>query len=140
MIIAFDTDVLTEILLGTPAFVARVSTIGPANQAIPVIVVEELVRGRLSAIRQAEAGKPKWNIEQAYELFEMTLQDVRRYRILPYTTQAHSLFEGWRQQKLRVATHDLRIAAICMAHSATLVSRNRKDYQRIPELSVDYWN
>lgn len=38
-----------------------------------------------------------------------------------------------------VSTHDLRIAAICMDRSATLISRNRKDFDRVPGLSVTYW-
>ena len=56
---AFDTDVLTEILLGDPTYVARAATIPPYEQAVPVIVIEELLRGRLHVIRQAEAGQAK---------------------------------------------------------------------------------
>jgi predicted nucleic acid-binding protein len=41
---------------------------------------------------------------------------------------------------LQVATHDLRIAAICVDHRATLVSRNRRDFDRVPELAVGYWD
>jgi predicted nucleic acid-binding protein len=54
--IAFDTDVLTEILLGNAAFVARAAAIPMREQAVPVIVLEEIIRGRLNVIRQAEAG------------------------------------------------------------------------------------
>jgi tRNA(fMet)-specific endonuclease VapC len=42
-------------------------------------------------------------------------------------------------QKIRVSTHDLRIAAICVSASATLISRNRADFQRIPGLDVEFW-
>jgi predicted nucleic acid-binding protein len=45
--IAFDTDVLTEILLGEPIFVARAATTPPNEQAVPIIVIEEIMRGRL---------------------------------------------------------------------------------------------
>lgn len=53
--IAFDTDVFTEILLGNASFVARATAISIYEQAVPIIVVEEMIRGRLSVIRQAEA-------------------------------------------------------------------------------------
>jgi hypothetical protein len=56
---ACDTDVLTEILLGDPAYVDRAATIPSHEQVVPVIVVEEIMRGRLQVIRQAEAGKAK---------------------------------------------------------------------------------
>jgi predicted nucleic acid-binding protein len=57
--IAFDTDVLTEILLGDPTFVAHAVTIPPHEQAVPVVVIEEIMRGRLQVIRQAEAGQAR---------------------------------------------------------------------------------
>lgn len=136
---AFDTDVLTEILLGNAEFVRRASLIPTQEQAVPVVVVEEIIRGRLNAIRQAEAGKGRLTVEQTYELFERTLRALREVTLLSYTSRAEVLFQQWRQQKVRLPTHDLRIAAISAAHSATLVSRNRQDFARVPGLSVEYW-
>ena len=55
---AFDTDVLTEILLGDPTYVARAATIPPHEQAVPIIVIEELddLKRRTSA-RVAKAAR-----------------------------------------------------------------------------------
>lgn len=80
--IAFDTDVLTGILLGRDADVARVTAIPAHDQAVPIIVVEEILRGRLNVIRQAEAGAARIRIEQAYALFEETLRDFQSIRTL----------------------------------------------------------
>jgi tRNA(fMet)-specific endonuclease VapC len=102
--IAFDIDVLMEILLGDPTFVARVVTIPPHEQAVPLVVIEEILRGRLRVIRQAD-----------------------------------TLYLQWRHQGIRVGTHDLRIAAICVVHEDTLISRNRQDYTRVPGLHVEFW-
>jgi tRNA(fMet)-specific endonuclease VapC len=137
--IAFDTDVLTEILLGDPTFVARAATILPYEQAVPVVVIEEIMRGRLQVIRQAEAATAKVSLPRAYDLFEQTLRDVRQVTVLSYTPQADALYRQWRHQRIRVGTHDLRIAAICVAHAATLISRNRQDFTRIPGLRVEFW-
>jgi len=136
---AFDTDVLTEILLGNPAYTERAAQIPPDQQAVPIVVVEEIVRGRLNMIRQAEAGKASITLERAYQLFERTLRDLCQLAVLSYTPQAHVLFQEWRKQKLRVATRDLRIGAACIAHSVTLISRNRRDFQRVPGLTVEFW-
>ena len=46
--IAFDTDVLTEILLGNATYVTRAAAIPLLEQAVPVIVIEEIMRGRLN--------------------------------------------------------------------------------------------
>jgi tRNA(fMet)-specific endonuclease VapC len=137
--IAFDTDVLTEILLGDPAFVARAATIPPHEQAVPVVVIEEIMRGRLQVIRQAEAGQAKVNLPRAYDLFAQTLRDIQQVIVLSYTPQAENLYLEWRHQRIRVGSHDLRIGAICVAHGVTLVSRNRQDYTRVPGLQVEFW-
>ena len=139
MIIAFDTDVLTEILLGSASFVERAAAIPVRQQAVPIIVIEEVLRGRLNVIRQAEADKSRISLEQAYGFFQETFSDARRLQILSYTSLAESLYQQWRQQGIRVSTHDLRIAAICVASDAKLISRNRRDFERIPGLTVEFW-
>jgi tRNA(fMet)-specific endonuclease VapC len=73
-------------------------------------------------------------------LFEQTLADIREVKVLSFTPQADALLEDWRKKKIRGSTHDLRIAAICVVNSATLVTRNRRDFQDIPGLSVEFWN
>jgi predicted nucleic acid-binding protein len=50
---AFDTDVFSEILLGNAAYTSRLSLIPADQQSIPIIVAEEILRGRLNVIRQA---------------------------------------------------------------------------------------
>ncbi len=137
--IAFDTDVLTELLLGNAAFVARASAISAHEQTVPIIVIEEILRGRFNVIRQAEAGKSKISLERAYELLEETLNYFRQVKVLSYTSQADSLYRQWQQQRIRISTHDLRIAAICVAHATRLISRNRRDFQRVPGLTVEFW-
>ena len=137
--IVFDTDVLTAILLGNPALVQRAAAFEVREQAVPVIVIEEIMRGRLNVIRQAEAGRANVSIPRAYKLFEETFTDFRRIQVLSYTSQADALYQQWRQQGIRIATHDLRIAATCVAHAAILISRNRIDFEQVPGLQVEFW-
>ncbi len=137
--IAFDTNVLTGILLGDETFLAKASAIPAHQQSVPIIVIEEIIRGRLTIIRQAEAGKAKISLERAYQLFQDTFTDARRLQILAYSSTADSIYQRWRQQGIRVSTHDLRIAAICSAHNAKLITRNRKDFELIPDFIVEFW-
>ena len=129
--IAFDTDILTEILVGAPEFVTCASSIPRHEPAVPVVVLEEVIRGRLQVIRQAEAGAARVDLARTYVLFEQTIRDVQRLPILAYTPQANMHYRQWRQQRLRIPTHDLRIAALCVTHMARLISRNRRDFEAV---------
>ncbi len=137
--IAFDTDVLSQILVGDPRATERASSIPREDQCIPVVVAEEIVRGRLNVIRTAEAKKTKVSLAAAYSYFARSFQDLNLLRTLPYSDAADQLFAQWRDQGVRVSTHDLRIAAICVVNDARLISRNRKDFERIPRLNVEFW-
>ncbi len=104
---AFDTDVFSEILLGNAVYVSRLSLIPADQQSIPIIVAEEILRGRLNVIRQAEAGKSKITLDLAYQLFEETIRDLRRLQILSYTAAAETTYQRWRESGIRISTHDL---------------------------------
>ncbi len=136
----FDTDVFIEILLGNPRFVDRATAIPVSQQSITIVTVEEILRGRLHAIRQAEAEKTLISITQAYDFLAQSVDDFQRLIVLPYSKEADSIFHDWRKQKVRVSTHDLRIAAICTAHAAILTSRNRRDFEQIPGLNLCSWD
>ena len=137
--IAYDTDVLVELLRGQAAYAAKARAIPPGEQFVPIVVVEEIQRGRLNGIRQAEAGKGQLSLERAYELYERTFAALRAMPLLSYTKQAHEQYQSWRSEKVAVSTHDLRIAAICITFAAKLITRNRRDFERIPGLSVEFW-
>jgi predicted nucleic acid-binding protein len=62
--IAYDTDVLVELLKGHPTYAAKARAIPKEEQFVPIVVVEEIQRGRLNSIRQAEAGKARISLER----------------------------------------------------------------------------
>jgi tRNA(fMet)-specific endonuclease VapC len=136
---AFDADVLTMIHEGHAGFIAKAALIPDADQCVPIIVAEQLVRGRLNVIRQAQAGKAKVSIERAYDWLQATIEAIRDQKILSYSPQAEVLVQTWRQQKIKVGISDMRIAATCIVHTATLISRNRHDFDLVPGLTVEYW-
>ena len=137
--IAYDTDVLVELLKGHPTYAAKARAISKEKQFVPIVVVEEIQRGRLNSIRQAEAGKGGISLVRAYELYEQTFAALRSMPLLSYTRIADAQFQAWRQLKVRGSTHDLRIDAICVAYSAKLITRNRRDFEQLPGLSLEIW-
>jgi tRNA(fMet)-specific endonuclease VapC len=138
--IAFDTDILSELIARNPAITQRAVSIDPSEQSVPVVVATEVCRGWLNAIRQAEAGRGRISLDLAYRLFQDSLRAIAVYLILPYTLAADALFRQWRAAKIRVGSQDLRIAAVCIDHGVTLVTRNARDYVQVPGLNFDVWN
>ncbi|MDY3553968.1 type II toxin-antitoxin system VapC family toxin [Gemmata sp. JC717] len=126
---ALDTDVLTELFAGNAVYEQRIGA-----------VAGEVVRGWLNAVRQAEAGKGRMSLEFAFERLQESLTVMVPFALLPYTAAADALVRQWRAAKIRVGTNDLRIAAICVVHGATLVTRNARDYAQVPGLTFDVWN
>lgn len=137
---AFDTDIVTEILMGNALYRERLAAVPADEQAITIVTVEEIVRGRLNTVRQAESGKGRISIHHAYFLLEQTLADFREIRVLSFSEAADVLLKEWRTQKVTGSTHDLRIAAICVINAATLVTRNRRDFERVPGLAMEVWD
>lgn len=138
--IAFDTDITTQILSGSTVYTQRAALVPAADQAVPIVVAEEILRGRLAAIRKAESGKANITLEAAYYHFQEALKDLQTFRVLPYTAAANPQYNEWRRLKLHLGSHDLRIAAIAVAHAAIVVTRNRRDLERIPGLKVEFWS
>ncbi len=135
---AFDTDVLSD--LSVPSVATRVAAIPVDQQYVPIVVAEELIRGQLATIRAAQTGSGPRSLERAYAYLQETLIALRGFQLLPYTATADSLFRIWRASKMRIGTRDLRIAAICLAHGAKLVTRNARDYAQVPSLNLEVWN
>ena len=63
-----------------------------------------------------------------------------RWRILPYTEPAIGRVAQLKGLRLNVRVMDLRIAAIALEHGASVVTRNRHDFGRVPGLNVEDWS
>lgn len=136
---ALDSDLFTLFLQGHPAIADRVSTISPDELVLPVVVVEEVMRGRLSFIRHAQSMKQAKELMEAYERFIQTVEAAAHFPILHYTTSANDLSQQWRKQKISIGIQDLRIGAICVSQNIKLATRNLRDFERVPGLILDYW-
>jgi tRNA(fMet)-specific endonuclease VapC len=137
---ALDTDVLTLFLNGNAAIVAHVLSLSADTLFLPIIVVEETLRGRLNAIRKTQTKSNQQLLIQAYHFFGLSVQACLRFRILAYTEIAEEIYQAWRLKKIRMGTQDMRVAALCAAQGMTLATRNRRDFEQLPELNLIYWS
>ncbi len=101
-----------------------------------VITVEEQMRGWLQVIARYR------DLQQQATYYDKLIEFVRffsRWRILPLQETAVQMFRDLQQARVRIATTDLKIAAITLAYRATLLSRNARDFKQVPELQVEDW-
>jgi len=65
---------------------------------------------------------------------------VIQFPVLSFTEPAIQRFEQLLTLKLNVGKMDLRIAAITLEHGAVVVTRNQRDFARVPGLVIEDWS
>ncbi len=138
--ILFDTDHVS--ILRMPASVRRsrlVERIALASRevfGIPIVAVEETMRGWLAAIaKERTAQRQVFAYRELGSLFEF-------FATFPNAAfdQASAIrFDSLKAAKIRIATRDLNIAAITLTNSALLLTANRKDFEKVPGLRFENW-
>ena len=98
-----------------------------------IISFEEQMRGWFDAIRAAK------NLADQVEKYRYMKQGLLQYcgiNILDFDEVAATEFQRLRKQYRRIGTMDLKIAAIALAHHATLWTRNMQDFGQITSLNA----
>jgi tRNA(fMet)-specific endonuclease VapC len=136
-IYVLDTDTLTLFEEGHPLVTQRFNAQAPDSVAVTVLTVEEQLSGWYTQIRKAKsAEKLAW----AYRRLRVNVTFLSCLHILDYDQSAISRCEQLRKMKLKIKMTDLRIAAIVVDHNYVLVSRNRRDFERVPGLQLEDWS
>jgi tRNA(fMet)-specific endonuclease VapC len=131
-----DTDHLSLLQRGHPIVKKRLSTIRAEQIAITIISAEEQLRGRLNVIRQA---KLPGELVLPYQRLRDLLEDFSTINLLDFTSDASVIYDRLVRQKIRIGTQDLRIAAIALAVKGIVVTRNRRDFEKVPKLQLEDW-
>ena|SRR5947209_7944769 len=131
-----DTDTLTLLQRGAAVLQERIRRLKPDELAITVISVEEQLSGWYSLLRSAK--RPE-QLSKAYDRLAQAVMLLGSLPILSFSEAARVRYEDLKSQKLNVAKMDLRIAAIVLEHKAILITRNARDFGRVPKLVVEDW-
>jgi tRNA(fMet)-specific endonuclease VapC len=130
-----DSDHLTLYEHGHALVTRRVRSRPPGEVGITVVTVEEALRGRLAKVARAADGPSR--IHQ-YDLLEKTIQFITQFQVASYDQRAEDEFQQLRS--IRIGTQDLKIVSIARANGVTLVTRNRRDFGRVPGLTLEDWS
>ena len=138
--VVLDTDHLSLLEWGSGAegqrLLARLRTLAPEEVVTTIITFEEQMRGWMAYLARARTLTQQ---VEAYRRLKRHLDNYRTIPVLEFDAQAAAEFQRLRRLRIRIGTMDLKIAAIVLAHDATLLSRNLADFRRVPGLRVEDW-
>ncbi len=75
----------------------------------------------------------------AYQKLHNFLESYRNTSVLEFDKNAAEIYKNLKSNKSRVGSTDLKIASIAISRKAILVSRNLKDFEQVPDLTVQDW-
>lgn len=139
MIYLLDTDVFTLAHLGKHGLRERIDIARASHEVVISLITRiEVLRGRFDAVLKAADAAALLRSQDLLRLSENFLAD---FRVLPFDSTAPGEFDRLRVDKKvkKIGRADLLIACIALAHNATLVTRNTKDFTNIPGLKVVNW-
>jgi tRNA(fMet)-specific endonuclease VapC len=67
------------------------------------------------------------------------LTRYQQQEVLDFDSAAAAIFDELKFSRLRIGSMDLEIGAIALDRKALLVSRNLRDFRRIPNVHVEDW-
>jgi len=141
MIYILDTDVFTLAELpDSPEYLrlhTRVLQLDTTDTlATTIITYEEQTRGWL-----AYAAKSRDTAHQikAYNRLKKHLRAYLNFEVLDFDDAAGREFDRLRALKLKLGTADLKIAAIALSQDAMLLTRNLRDFSKVPNVRVEDW-
>lgn len=137
MLYILDTAHMTLWQHGHPLVLAQLERIDIENRAVTMISLTEQIQGWLAAMGRA---RTEAQVANSLHRLSETINFYRQLQMLAYDALAITEFERLRNDKVRVGTQDLRIASIALSRNATMVTRNLRDFSKVPGLQVVDWS
>ena len=128
-----DSNAISYYFRGDPQVVPRLQALQPIEIAVPAIVVYELRYGLL-----------RLTLDAAQPRLDALAQFLRPLQVLPFDTEcaAHAarIRVTLEAAGTPIGPHDTLIAATALRHQATLVTRNVREFSRVPSLQWVNWH
>ncbi len=135
-----DTDHMTLLEWGSAAvgqrLHERIRALPEGEVVTTIITFEEQTRGWLAFQARARTLEQQVN---AYRKLKRHLNIYLGIEVLDFDAEAAAEFQRLQRLRLKVGTMDLKIAAIALSRGATVLTKNSKDFSRVPGLGVEDW-
>jgi tRNA(fMet)-specific endonuclease VapC len=133
----FDTDHLTLYEHGHASVRLRHGAQPAGAVGISPVSIQEILRGRLAALARHRSGSLH---VAAFARLVASVRLSNQLPIVPFDDACDREFQQLMASRLRVGSQDLRIAAVALVNRLTLLTRNRRDFGRVPGLVLDDWS
>ncbi len=101
-----------------------------------IVSFHEQVLGAHTFLTRAKAAR---DVVRGYRMLDEIIRGFSAAPLLPFDDAASAVFDDLAARRIRVATMDLRIAAIALASDSVLLTRNVRDFGRVPDLVTENW-
>jgi tRNA(fMet)-specific endonuclease VapC len=136
----FDTDHVSLVLRGHPKVISRIGQLSTETRTT-IITVQEIFNGWIGELNQASTQR-EVILAQYHQLFR-AIDLLKSLPILEFDDRAYDRYETLlaqnRNLRKKRLQKDIRIAAIALSYNATVVTRNRRDFEQVPELKIEDW-
>ncbi len=132
-----DTDSITHDQNAHPVLIERVKNTPRQHLFTTSVTIEEQLKGRLAYLNRHR--KSPRQSAQGHAALVQTIFYFSQWNILLYREDVDAEFRRLQKQRLLIGSQDLRIAAIALVHSFTVVTSNRRDFIQVPNLKVEDW-
>ena len=132
-----DTDTLSLFSRGDALVTQKILSTSPLSLAVSIITVEEQISGWYDVLRKATTDE---RLALGYASLGQSIELLQNFRILPFTRDAIRRYRELLELKTNVRKMDLRITAIALEFEAILVTRNLRDFSRVPGLQIEDWS
>jgi len=123
-----DTDWIVDVLKGQETAIKTILELAPSGLALSIITYGELYEGAAFAHDPEPALSGLRSFLKGKAILSLTQPIMERFAQI-----RGSLPRPLRQQ---IGDLDILIAATCLEHNLTLLTRNLKDFQKIPDLKL----
>lgn len=136
MLYILDTDHISLLQQKHPLIMAKINQINPNNIVVTIISFQEQVKGWFNLInRNGDNASIIW----AYQGLSDVIKYFNRITVLDFDENAYNIFQNLKSQQIRIGSQDLRIASIALAVNGIIITRNQKDFSKIPNLIREDW-
>jgi len=128
-----DSNTISYYFRGDPAVVPRLQALRPAELGVPAIVEYELRYGLLRL--PPAASRPRM------AALDQLLQPMHRFAFDSQCAErAAEIRAELEAAGTSIGPHDVLIAATALRHQAELVTRNTREFARVPGLRCRNWH
>lgn len=132
-----DTDTLTLHQHRHHRVLQQVMFRAADTVTLTVWTVEEQVNGWFAYSRAARTTAQHIT---ASHLLQRLVDSWAAFPILPQTAGSIAAADRLDRLRINVGRYDLRIAAVALDAGAVVVTRNRRDFGRVPGLVIEDWS